>query len=598
MSLIQIQEIVQVSDEDKENGHSADNLLKEYNEEFKWKSKEWKNSINVTLKLIQPNQIKSLEIKNECSAFIEVLVCKSDDETKRFQVLVSTSSFMIPSEAKSMENVNRIRTFTSEQISPHAINDKWDLVKVICTQPFNKTIPYGICYIKLYGSDDSKNEDEQTFSYNDLLNIGPFTMINNQNDNSIASGSLFAKRTRNGGRSDSESPSASPSLPKRKTQSQKETGTTITKPVKKPKTSTITKPKMLETTSSIGTTTSSIIKTSSQTSISSGRANLSSERTDLPGPSSGSSRVHSSHPSSNKRDRRTINVPFDRIMSKVVFVLSGYVNPQRSELRDKAIEMGAKYKQNWESNCTHLICAFVNTPKYREVLNKNGKIVSEKWITDCYSQQKLLSWKRYKKGDYMSPPTSEDEDDDHDEDESYQVNQTVSVQYFDVDDEDEDLIRSRMDRLEGKNNQKENKNCQNRSTNVENKSNEDKNEDSDAIYDADTDKEESDKRDSQTSQNSQLLDLFKDKYFHLHGRFEKEELRKLKRIIISFDGEIEDELSSQVNIIITNSEWNADLESACQSNDSLIVVKPKWVFDCHLHSQLVKTEPYQVKHQN
>lgn len=590
MSLIQIQEIVQVSDEDKENGYSADNLLKEYNEELKWKSKEWKNSVSVILKLTQPNQIKSLEIKNECSAFIEVLVCKSDDETKRFQVLVSTSSFMIPSEAKSMENVNRIRTFTSEQISPHAINDKWDLVKVICTQPFNKTVPYGICYIKLFGPDDSKNQDEQTFSYSDLLNIGPFTMKNNQNDNSIAFGSLFAKRTRNGGRSDSESPSASPSLPKRKTQSQREIETTITKPVKKPKTSTITKPKILETTSPIGTTTSSISKTLSQTSISSGRASSSSERTDLPGPSSGPSRAHSS-----QRNRRTKSIPFDKIMSKVVFVLSGYVNPQRSELRDKAIEMGAKYKQNWESNCTHLICAFVNTPKYREVLNKNGKIVSEKWITDCYSQQKLLPWKRYKKGDYMSPPTSEDDDDDNDEDESYQVNQTVSVQYFDVDDEDEDLIRRRMDRLEGKNNQEENKNLQNTSTNVENKS-----EDSDAIYDADTDKEESDKMDSdsQTSQSSQLLDLFKDKYFHLHGKFEKEEMRKLKRIIISFDGEIEDELSSQVNIIITNSEWNADLESACQSNGSLIVVKPKWVFDCHLHSRLVKTEPYQVKHQN
>ena len=47
--------------------------------------------------------------------------------------------------------------------------------------------------------------------------------------------------------------------------------------------------------------------------------------------------------------------PFHVLMKKVVFVLSGFENPERSNLRDKAIEMGAVYKPDWSSQCTHLM---------------------------------------------------------------------------------------------------------------------------------------------------------------------------------------------------------------------------------------------------
>jgi len=47
--------------------------------------------------------------------------------------------------------------------------------------------------------------------------------------------------------------------------------------------------------------------------------------------------------------------PFHVLMKKVVFVLSGFENPERSSLRDKAIEMGAMYKPDWSKACTHLM---------------------------------------------------------------------------------------------------------------------------------------------------------------------------------------------------------------------------------------------------
>lgn len=48
-------------------------------------------------------------------------------------------------------------------------------------------------------------------------------------------------------------------------------------------------------------------------------------------------------------------VPFNQIMEGVVFVLSGFQNPFRGELREKALEMGAKYQPDWTPVSTHLM---------------------------------------------------------------------------------------------------------------------------------------------------------------------------------------------------------------------------------------------------
>ncbi len=42
-------------------------------------------------------------------------------------------------------------------------------------------------------------------------------------------------------------------------------------------------------------------------------------------------------------------------MKKVVFSLSGYQNPERGKIRDKALEMGATYKPDWGRSCTYLM---------------------------------------------------------------------------------------------------------------------------------------------------------------------------------------------------------------------------------------------------
>ncbi len=44
-----------------------------------------------------------------------------------------------------------------------------------------------------------------------------------------------------------------------------------------------------------------------------------------------------------------------QLMKNVVFVLSGFQNPLRSELRNKATAMGAIYNDDWDETCTHLM---------------------------------------------------------------------------------------------------------------------------------------------------------------------------------------------------------------------------------------------------
>lgn len=61
-------------------------------------------------------------------------------------------------------------------------------------------------------------------------------------------------------------------------------------------------------------------------------------------------------------------------------MLSGFVNPERSILRSQALEMGAEYQPDWNSGCTLLVCAFPNTPKFRQVEADCGTIVSKVFL--------------------------------------------------------------------------------------------------------------------------------------------------------------------------------------------------------------------------
>lgn len=56
-----------------------------------------------------------------------------------------------------------------------------------------------------------------------------------------------------------------------------------------------------------------------------------------------------------KSSSSSTSKPFNKLLDGVIFAFSGYVNPERGILRQKALDMGAKYKPDWDRNCTHLM---------------------------------------------------------------------------------------------------------------------------------------------------------------------------------------------------------------------------------------------------
>lgn len=81
--------------------------------------------------------------------------------------------------------------------------------------------------------------------------------------------------------------------------------------------------------------------------------------------------------------------PFKELLNDVTFSLSGYVNPQRDEIRRKALSMGARYipdPNTTDKKCTHLICAFKNTPKYQQLKN-HTKIVFHTFVEECFDKR-------------------------------------------------------------------------------------------------------------------------------------------------------------------------------------------------------------------
>ena len=54
------------------------------------------------------------------------------------EVLLVTSSFMSPTESRAGTNTNRVRIFSPNQLVKATAQEKWDRVKIVCSQPYSK----------------------------------------------------------------------------------------------------------------------------------------------------------------------------------------------------------------------------------------------------------------------------------------------------------------------------------------------------------------------------------------------------------------------------------------------------------------------------
>lgn len=447
MPVIKFDRVISCSSEDP--NHPAKNLLK--TETYKkWKCKNpGEDQISVVLQLEKSSLITSLDIGNEHSAFVEVLVSKSTGDAEDFKVLLVASSFMTPVEARNGEHPNRVRMFTRDQLSKPAVDERWDRVKVVCRQPFNRHVQYGLTFLKLH---TSQGETPDAGAGQQQTKLGRFVVRDEDPDvGDLRVGSLFAAKhgaTVGGGLlggphkprptgaaaiMDASKPAALSSMeqsvkkqsPVVKTEKESLPRKKADTPAKDSPRSQKAAKEALKNGMVAGSSSSDKaatgrrspapkkVKMSDGAEIAAGvtRVNDRAEAS----PAAGSRRPTAANAAgsggSAKAKAPRAAVPFDRLLGGVTLVISGYQNPLRADLREAALAMGAKYRPDWGPGCTHLVCAFPNTPKFNQVKG-HGKIVRKEWIEDCHSKRKRLPWRRYAmdKKDQVGPESDTEEE--------------------------------------------------------------------------------------------------------------------------------------------------------------------------------------------
>ncbi|XP_057690960.1 DNA repair protein XRCC1 [Corythoichthys intestinalis] len=612
MPVIKLQHVVSCSTED--NTHKADNLLSA-DTYRKWKAaRPGEKQTSVILQFEKEEQVHSIDIGNEGSAFVEVLVGNSSSvRDQDYEVLLVTSSFMSPTESRNGTNMSKVRFFGPGQLQKSTAQEKWDRVKIVCSQPYSKNIAYGLAFIKFHSPPD-KNDPPVTSPK--LTKLGQFRVKDDAptSGSNIQPGSLFfsAKSSTSPKASPQSnklsyaaatlqaagpaatattpsSSSASPQTPaKRKFEFSKERQSAPGPPPPKKSSpgnspeSKLTTPKVKTSTPSPGASKALPEKTSAE-----------KKRESLP-----KAKEHRS-----KGAKSPERVPFKRIMEGVVFVLSGFQNPFRGELREKALDMGAKYQPDWTPDSTHLICAFANTPKYSQVKSAGGMIVRKEWVIDCHKRKQKLSYKSYLMDGAESSSESEMEADDQSEEEvsaktpqklSKQVTpkveaETKNVDEYagstDVDDEpgaDEDSAVDTEDELQ----RVESENKQKKMVKQE-----------EDPYGGSTDENTDENTDAEPEQDYPIPDLpdyLNGKHFFLYGKFPNNERRLLTRYIAAFNGELEDYMSDTVHFVVTSEGWHDSFEDALMENGNLNFVKPAWIYAINKRQKLLPYQPYTV----
>nr|CAD7203752.1 unnamed protein product [Timema douglasi] len=283
---------------------------------------------------------------------------------------------------------------------------------------------------------------------------------------------------------------------------------------------------------------------------------------------------------------------FSKLLEGVVFVLSGYQNPHRAHIRAKALEMGAKYKTDWSVGCTHLICAFSNTPKFQQVRGR-GRIVTKEWIEHCYNKRKRLPWRRYALDQRDKGPESEEEISElRPSSNAGLENCTRSYERT----ADSPGVKERTVNYSGSEEctsdipdvKERTASVQGRTVDTSDSDTEDEIErvrtaQKDDSYSGDTDVETTNEVIKDNAPLPHLPTFFNTITFHLSADLNPDLRARLHRYIVAFKGKVSPDIDSKVDFVVSNSR-NAAAEG------QFVRVPPQWVWDCCDKEQLLSTQ--------
>ncbi|XP_073511920.1 DNA repair protein XRCC1 [Phyllobates terribilis] len=639
MPEIRLKHVVSCSSAD--TTHTAENLLKP-DTYRKWKAKQaGEKQVSVILQFEKEEQLHSIDIGNEGSAFVEVLVGHSTSVSEQeYEVILGMSSFMSPSESKNGSNLNRMRMFGSDKLVKTAAEKKWDRAKIICTQPYTKNLAYGLSFIRFHSPPD---KDDPAPSSPKVTKLGQFKVKDEESSSpSMRPGSLFFSRTSKTEITPPKAPQTSYAAAT--LQGSSSTETNAEKPMTKtpPSSTTPKDPSSGKRKYEFKKEPSSHppTKVSPSHSKETNSQPLPKKMKAEPQPAPSVKKTPPPEkPSHKKTPASSQPVELNRVLQGTVFVLSGFQNPFRSDLRDKALEMGAKYRPDWTPDSTHLICAFANTPKYGQVKSAGGIIVRKEWILDCYKKKQRLPYKQY----LMVGADSSSEEDEDSEDDS-PPRQKAQPHRANPDsgrtnhkNQSSSPAKAKPARTTVKEDSEEEEPSVTRRENPPKEEDEyggstDEEEagggrlqddDSDGDTEDELRKVEEQKQAAKkearsppgrddpyagsTDENTdveeepevdlpipELPDLFVGKHFFLYGEFPPAERRLLQRYITAFNGELEEYMNEKVQYVITVQEWDDSFEEALNDNASLYFVRPRWIYNCNERQKCIPHQPYVV----
>ncbi|XP_064360553.1 DNA repair protein XRCC1 isoform X1 [Dromaius novaehollandiae] len=338
MPEIELQHVVSVSSSDPT--HCAENLLRP--ESYRpWRgARAGERQICVVLQFAREARVQRVEVGNDGSAFVEVLAgAAAAAPGDAFEVLLPAAALLTPAESRAGTGLRRVRVFGPGALAPAAARRPWDRVKVVCSQPYCQTRPFGLSFLRFHSPAESEEPPPAP-----VRRLGPFT-VREEDGGERRPGALFYRR---GG------PAPPPAAPQEAAGPSYAVATLQASaseappgPPRPPKSPAAAKRK-----------------------LEAAEANGGAEKG--AGPKAG--RLG----------------PPGLPLAGVVVVLSGFENPLRGRLRDAALALGAGYRPDWTPDSTHLVSAFPRTPKAARARVQGGRVVGPAWIWDCQRQRRRL----------------------------------------------------------------------------------------------------------------------------------------------------------------------------------------------------------------
>ncbi|XP_042314051.1 putative short transient receptor potential channel 2-like protein isoform X2 [Sceloporus undulatus] len=117
--------------------------------------------LRAELQLEQASHIGYVDVGNCGSAFLQIDVGRSSwPLDQSYLTLLPTAALMVPGDAKLDKNRSGVRMFKEGDFLASALAEKWDRIRLTCSQPFNRRAQFGLAFIQIRTPQDTEEGKE------------------------------------------------------------------------------------------------------------------------------------------------------------------------------------------------------------------------------------------------------------------------------------------------------------------------------------------------------------------------------------------------------------------------------------------------------